>query len=193
MPHFIFEPSFLTDIKWLSPISYWQNCSSKRDLHYVYSYVRGKLHNRTPNKGQLRKIGIRLWGWSCFSCTLSARQKANGGVGIRYWNRIYALWVRLFSDFSQDTRKFSQCTNRYDQGVMSALLTAKQVFTGLKFQIYRSLIAHSQFERVFPQVIVESAHPNHATLQSLLVAIYVGISQLNPSSYPISSDRKSDV
>ncbi|KAI0352978.1 general substrate transporter [Trametes cingulata] len=42
----------------------------------------------------------------------------------------------------------------YDQGVMSALLTAKQ------------------FEDVFPQVIVDNAHPNHATLQSFVVAIY---------------------
>ncbi|KAI0771581.1 general substrate transporter [Trametes elegans] len=42
----------------------------------------------------------------------------------------------------------------YDQGVMSALLTAKQ------------------FEDVFPQVVVDDAHPNHATLQSFVVAIY---------------------
>ncbi|KIY46627.1 general substrate transporter [Fistulina hepatica ATCC 64428] len=42
----------------------------------------------------------------------------------------------------------------YDQGVMSALLTA------------------GQFEKVFPEVVVENAHPNHATLQSLLVAVY---------------------
>ncbi|KAE9410345.1 hypothetical protein BT96DRAFT_953007 [Gymnopus androsaceus JB14] len=42
----------------------------------------------------------------------------------------------------------------YDQGVMSALLTA------------------NQFEKVFPQVVVDAQHPNHATLQSFLVAIY---------------------
>ncbi|TBU46597.1 general substrate transporter [Dichomitus squalens] len=43
----------------------------------------------------------------------------------------------------------------YDQGVMSALLSAKQ------------------FEDVFPQVIVDSNHPsNDATLQSFIVAIY---------------------
>ncbi|KAF9058050.1 general substrate transporter [Panaeolus papilionaceus] len=42
----------------------------------------------------------------------------------------------------------------YDQGVMSSLLTA------------------DQFEKVFPQVVVSAAHANHATLQSLLVAIY---------------------
>ncbi|KAL0949692.1 hypothetical protein HGRIS_009729 [Hohenbuehelia grisea] len=42
----------------------------------------------------------------------------------------------------------------YDQGVMSALLTAKQ------------------FEKTFPQVIVDDTHPNHATLQSFVVAIY---------------------
>ncbi|KAG8216402.1 general substrate transporter [Butyriboletus roseoflavus] len=42
----------------------------------------------------------------------------------------------------------------YDQGVMSALLTA------------------GQFERVFPQVVVDASHPNHATLQSFVVAIY---------------------
>ncbi|KAL1944300.1 hypothetical protein VTO73DRAFT_3485 [Trametes versicolor] len=43
----------------------------------------------------------------------------------------------------------------YDQGVMSALLTAKQ------------------FENVFPQVIVNDSQPsNHATLQSFVVAVY---------------------
>ncbi|KAH7916337.1 general substrate transporter [Hygrophoropsis aurantiaca] len=43
----------------------------------------------------------------------------------------------------------------YDQGVMSALLTA------------------GQFEKVFPQVVVDpSFHNNHATLQSFVVAIY---------------------
>ncbi|KDQ64884.1 hypothetical protein JAAARDRAFT_240916 [Jaapia argillacea MUCL 33604] len=42
----------------------------------------------------------------------------------------------------------------YDQGVMSALLTA------------------GQFEKVFPQVVVDTSHPNHSTLQSFLVAIY---------------------
>jgi len=44
----------------------------------------------------------------------------------------------------------------YDQGVMSALLTAKQ------------------FEKTFPEVIVDGlpGHANHATLQSFLVAIY---------------------
>ncbi|EJC98736.1 general substrate transporter [Fomitiporia mediterranea MF3/22] len=41
----------------------------------------------------------------------------------------------------------------YDQGVMSALLTA------------------NQFERVFPQVVVATS-PHHATLQSFVVAIY---------------------
>jgi len=42
----------------------------------------------------------------------------------------------------------------YDQGVMSALLSARQ------------------FENIFPEVIIETSHPNHATLQSFLVAIY---------------------
>ncbi|PPQ77385.1 hypothetical protein CVT25_010967 [Psilocybe cyanescens] len=42
----------------------------------------------------------------------------------------------------------------YDQGVMSSLLTAKQ------------------FENTFPEVVIDNAHRNHATLQSLLVAIY---------------------
>ncbi|KXN83736.1 Sugar transporter STL1 [Leucoagaricus sp. SymC.cos] len=42
----------------------------------------------------------------------------------------------------------------YDQGVMSALLTA------------------NQFEKTFPQVKIDDLHKNHATLQSLLVAIY---------------------
>lgn len=42
----------------------------------------------------------------------------------------------------------------YDQGVMSALLTA------------------NQFEKVFPQVVVGAGHSNHATLQSFIVAIY---------------------
>ncbi|KAG2742042.1 general substrate transporter [Suillus brevipes Sb2] len=34
------------------------------------------------------------------------------------------------------------------------------------------LINQSQFEKVFPQVVVDSSHPNHATLQSFVVAIY---------------------
>ncbi|KZT65987.1 general substrate transporter [Daedalea quercina L-15889] len=43
----------------------------------------------------------------------------------------------------------------YDQGVMSALLTA------------------NQFEKVFPQVVTGGSNPsNHATLQSFVVAIY---------------------
>ncbi|KAL6308270.1 general substrate transporter [Sparassis latifolia] len=42
----------------------------------------------------------------------------------------------------------------YDEGVMSALLTA------------------GQFDKVFPQVVVDSDHPSHATLQSFVVAIY---------------------
>ncbi|KAF9534794.1 general substrate transporter [Crepidotus variabilis] len=42
----------------------------------------------------------------------------------------------------------------YDQGVMSSLLTAKS------------------FEATFPEVVVDNAHRSHATLQSLLVAIY---------------------
>ncbi|EIW81743.1 general substrate transporter [Coniophora puteana RWD-64-598 SS2] len=42
----------------------------------------------------------------------------------------------------------------YDQGVMSSLLTG------------------NQFEAQFPQVVVESSHPNHATLQSFIIAIY---------------------
>lgn len=54
-------------------------------------------------------------------------------------------------------------TARYDQGVMSALLTAKQ------------------FEDVFPQVITGHGQPaNHATLQSFVVAIYVSILPLRP-------------
>ncbi|KAF9265000.1 general substrate transporter [Marasmius fiardii PR-910] len=43
---------------------------------------------------------------------------------------------------------------RYDQGVMSALLTAPQ------------------FEEIFPQTVASSDHPHNATLQSFLVAIY---------------------
>ncbi|KAF8434584.1 general substrate transporter [Boletus edulis BED1] len=42
----------------------------------------------------------------------------------------------------------------YDQGAMSALLTA------------------GQFEKVFPQVVVDASHPSHATLQSFVVAVY---------------------
>ncbi|ESK91800.1 sugar transporter stl1 [Moniliophthora roreri MCA 2997] len=42
----------------------------------------------------------------------------------------------------------------YDQGVMSALLTAPQ------------------FEKVFWQTVVSDEHPNRATLQSFLVAVY---------------------
>lgn len=47
-----------------------------------------------------------------------------------------------------------QCTS-YDQGVMSALLTA------------------SQWEKAFPQTVASGGHSNHATLQSFVVAIYV--------------------
>ena len=43
---------------------------------------------------------------------------------------------------------------RYDQGVMSSLLTLEP------------------FERTFPQVVIDDAHPNHATLQSFVVAVY---------------------
>lgn len=42
----------------------------------------------------------------------------------------------------------------YDQGVMSSLLTLQT------------------FEDTFPQVVVDDAHPNHATLQSFVVAVY---------------------
>lgn len=42
----------------------------------------------------------------------------------------------------------------YDQGVMSSLLTL------------------DSFEKTFPQVVVDDAHPNHATLQSFVVAVY---------------------
>ncbi|KAG2153504.1 general substrate transporter [Suillus bovinus] len=42
----------------------------------------------------------------------------------------------------------------YDQGVMSSLLTG------------------NQFEASFPEVIVETSHPDHATLQSFTIAIY---------------------
>lgn len=48
----------------------------------------------------------------------------------------------------------------YDQGVMSALLT------------------EPSFESVFPQVVTSDAHPNHATLQSFVVAIYVSRADL---------------
>ncbi|KAI0069118.1 general substrate transporter [Artomyces pyxidatus] len=42
----------------------------------------------------------------------------------------------------------------YDQGVMSALLSA------------------SQWEKTFPETVASAAHPQHATLQSFLVAVY---------------------
>ncbi|KAG1854934.1 general substrate transporter [Suillus subalutaceus] len=42
----------------------------------------------------------------------------------------------------------------YDQGVMSSLITG------------------NQFEASFPEVVVEASHPNHATLQSFIIAIY---------------------
>ncbi|KAI0033759.1 general substrate transporter [Vararia minispora EC-137] len=42
----------------------------------------------------------------------------------------------------------------YDQGVMSALLTS------------------GQWEKVFPQTVESTVHPNHATLQSFVVAVY---------------------
>lgn len=54
----------------------------------------------------------------------------------------------------------TECTYRcldtsYDQGVMSSLLTA------------------NQFQKVFPQVVVDADHKDHATLQSFLAAIHV--------------------
>ncbi|OAX34446.1 general substrate transporter [Rhizopogon vinicolor AM-OR11-026] len=42
----------------------------------------------------------------------------------------------------------------YDQGVMSSLITG------------------NQFEAMFPQVVVDASHSNHATLQSFIIAIY---------------------
>ncbi|KAG2090191.1 general substrate transporter, partial [Suillus discolor] len=42
----------------------------------------------------------------------------------------------------------------YDQGIMSSLLTG------------------NQFEGSFPEVVVEPSHPDHATLQSFIIAIY---------------------
>ncbi|RDB22798.1 Sugar transporter STL1 [Hypsizygus marmoreus] len=57
----------------------------------------------------------------------------------------------------------------YDQGVMSSLLTAKQVGVGY---LWAFNIRFLQFEKTFPEVVVSDTHPNHATLQSLLVAIY---------------------
>lgn len=35
-----------------------------------------------------------------------------------------------------------------------------------------SLLTLESFERVFPQVVVDDAHPNNATLQSFVVAVY---------------------
>ena len=35
-----------------------------------------------------------------------------------------------------------------------------------------SLLTLSTFEETFPQVVVDDAHPNHATLQSFVVAVY---------------------
>ena len=35
-----------------------------------------------------------------------------------------------------------------------------------------SLLTLETFERTFPQVVVDDAHPNHATLQSFVVAVY---------------------
>ena len=42
-----------------------------------------------------------------------------------------------------------------------------------------ALLTANQFEKVFPQVVVDDAHPNHATLQSFVVAIYVSILPIN--------------
>ena len=43
-----------------------------------------------------------------------------------------------------------------------------------------ALLTTNQFEAVFPQVIVDDAQPNHATLRSFVVAIYV-----SPSPDPL--------
>jgi hypothetical protein len=73
----------------------------------------------------------------------------------------------------------------YDQGVMSALLTAPQVRTAHKIQSPDFSDAqppiNTQFEKVFPQV---KGGGNHATLQSFVVAIYVR-SSYQPSAPPL--------
>ena len=35
-----------------------------------------------------------------------------------------------------------------------------------------SLLTLSSFEETFPQVVIDDSHPNHATLQSFVVAVY---------------------
>jgi hypothetical protein len=57
---------------------------------------------------------------------------------------------------------------------MSALLTANQV--GPRTRRDSSILTSVsclQFERTFPEVKIDDQHRNHATFQSLLVAIYV--------------------
>ena len=59
---------------------------------------------------------------------------------------------------------------------MSSLLTLGQVSERKSIIIVMLndfLFVLSKFEKVFPQVVVSNAHPNHATLQSFVVAIYV--------------------
>lgn len=36
-----------------------------------------------------------------------------------------------------------------------------------------ALLTANQFEKTFPQVVESASHPNHATLQSFVTAIYV--------------------
>lgn len=44
-----------------------------------------------------------------------------------------------------------------------------------------SLLTLKTFEETFPQVVVDDAHPNHATLQSFVVAVYVRLISARPS------------
>lgn len=89
------------------------------------------------------------------------------GTGFTLFGCVTDLHMRITGS------SFHLAEFRYDQGVMSALLTAKQVSTDAARLATGSLTYLLQFERVFPEVVVNSDHPNHATLQSFVVAIYV--------------------
>ncbi|KAJ4481409.1 general substrate transporter [Lentinula edodes] len=89
-----------------------------------------------------------------------SNEKAEDGLDLNFADEVQAASDRMKLRGRKLTATLSFVAGTgfilfgYDQGVMSALLTA------------------NQFEKVFPQVVVSDQHPDHATLQSFLVAIY---------------------
>lgn len=55
-----------------------------------------------------------------------------------------------------------------------------------------ALLSANQWEKVFPQTVVSNAHPDHATLQSFVVAVYVRPYRQRNRALLNFSRRKSD-